>query len=138
MTRERAKKLMPIIQALAEGKTIQVKFVGESDDHFRDVKEDNKIDWFNPVYIYRIKQEPKYVPYESYEEIYEDIRKHGNWVITGAYYHTISAIYEDGVRVSEYPDEPITTDFDSLLEDFVWADDGTPCGMFVNAENRAD
>lgn len=61
MTREKAKALVPFIQAFAEGKTIQVQ-IGSGWD---DVNDPN---FNNDPAIYRIKPEPR----EFYIGIYED------------------------------------------------------------------
>lgn len=70
MTREEAKKLLPIITAYAEGKEIEL--------------EDNDGNW-NKTYnlrfckspkCYRIKQEPKYRPFESAEEFLNVMKQH--------------------------------------------------------------
>lgn len=52
MNRERAKKLLPIIQAFADGKTIQCKC--SNNDTFEDMR---NCDWIN-THEYRIKPEP--------------------------------------------------------------------------------
>lgn len=67
---KQAKKLLPIIQAFAEGKTIQVQ---------------EDIDWcylgndadfnLNPS-RYRIKPEPKYRPFKDAEECWQEMQKH--------------------------------------------------------------
>jgi len=59
MTPERARELLPIIQAYAEGKTIQHKACGEWVDSW-------KPDWSFPEY--RIKPEPKVIYVNEYEE----------------------------------------------------------------------
>jgi len=62
MTRERAKKLLPIIQAYAEGKKLQYKVVGYDDWH--DVDDEDGINE-GTRYEYRIK------PSEKYNEIFK-------------------------------------------------------------------
>lgn len=78
MDREKAKELLPIIQAFAEGKTIQV-FIS-----CKDRWEDNN----NPLWDanadkYRIKPEPKYRPFKDAGECWEEMQKHQpfGWVI---------------------------------------------------------
>ena len=71
MDREKAKELLPIIQAFAEGKTIQV-FIS-----CKDRWEDNN----NPLWDanadkYRIKPEPKYRPFKDVDECWEEMQKH--------------------------------------------------------------
>lgn len=70
MTREEAKELLPIIQALAEGKTIQLK----SDTNiWVDIRNPN----FNmKPSDYRIKPEPKYRPFKNKEECWQEMLKH--------------------------------------------------------------
>ena len=59
MNRDRAKKLLPIIQAYAEGKTIQYKYMGVGFENWHDV--DNELEEIdNMRYKYRIKPESKY------------------------------------------------------------------------------
>lgn len=71
MTREEAKELLPIIQAFAEGKTIQ--YYSE---------ENGWIDWLNfvnfnePPSTYRVKPEPKYRPFKNQEECWNEMLKH--------------------------------------------------------------
>ena len=76
MTREQAKELLPIIQAWAEGKTIQVK------EHGRWVE--LCIDDFNLCPdMYRIKPEPKYRPFKTQEECWQEMHQHPDfgWVL---------------------------------------------------------
>lgn len=139
MTRECTKELLPLIQAWAEGKTIQVKLDGE--DNFIDVENVLSFDWEREGLVYRIKPEPKYVPFDSTNEVYEAIRKHGAWVHRSfedyEEYYAINTICKDGVLIGGDEDGN-ERDFDEIVLDFVWADDGTPCGKLVNADNRAD
>ena len=79
MTREEAKELLPIIQAFAEGKTIQFK---TKDRPWFDLL-DNNLE-MREVFKYRIKPEPKYRPFETKEECWQEMHKHPDfgWVIT--------------------------------------------------------
>ena len=70
MTREEAKELLPIIKAFADGKKVEF---------FNDVRE-----WEDSEYLefsrernrYRIKPEPKYRPFKSQEECWNEMLKH--------------------------------------------------------------
>ena len=73
MTREEAKELLPIIQAFAEGKTIEV-YYGEDQGWHTMVITNPKFD-LNPSQ-YRIKPEPKYRPFKSKEECWNEMLKH--------------------------------------------------------------
>ena len=92
MTREEMKDLLPIMQAFADGKTIEYSSDG-----------DLWIETDTPTWrsdkFYRIKQEPQYRPFKSQEECWGEISKHQpfGWVKridTGAFAH-ISAVFPD-------------------------------------------
>lgn len=71
---ERAKELLPIIQAFAEGKKVEMALfdgygaLSEWSDVFSPTWSDN--------YIYRIKPEPKYRPFKDAKECIEEMKKH--------------------------------------------------------------
>ena len=76
MTREEAKELLPIIQAFAEGKKIETRY--------------DIYDWTETEVLhleskneYRIKPEPKYRPFKSQEECWNEMLKHQpfGWLI---------------------------------------------------------
>lgn len=68
MTREEAKELIPIIQAYAEGKTIQV--------WVNDTWQDEEYPSFGELSLFRIKPEPKYRPFKTREECWNEMLKH--------------------------------------------------------------
>ena len=70
MKRTSAKELLPIIKAYSEGKTIQFfsNDKGWVDKEYPNFSEE--------PYLYRIKPEPKYRPFESVEECWEEMQKH--------------------------------------------------------------
>ena len=80
MTREEAKILLPIIQAYAEGKTIQVADTTDQCGMWEDVV-DLKIN--TDFEEYRIKPEQKYRPFKDREECWQEMLKHQpfGWVI---------------------------------------------------------
>lgn len=69
MNKEEAKKLLPIIQAFAEGKTIQVFNLYK--ERWEDI---NNPSW--DADRYRIKPEPKYRPFKDVDECWEEMQKH--------------------------------------------------------------
>ena len=69
MTRDDVKKLLPIIQAFAEGKNIQYK---EDIDHWVNIKNPS----FKSFVEYRIKPEPKYRAFKNQEECWNEMMKH--------------------------------------------------------------
>lgn len=71
MTREEAKELLPIIQAFAEGKTIQCRTKNRP---WFDLL-DNKLEMCG-LFEYRIKPEQKYRPFKTKEECWNEMLKH--------------------------------------------------------------
>ena len=121
MTREEAKQLLPIIQAFADGKNIQL--LDECDWH--DVYE---TDFYGNTDKYRIKPEPKYRPFRNVEECWQEMQKHQpfGWLKdtdTGGY-----------IIISELDDEDIEIsgnngwDYVGLMKCCTFAD-GTPFGI---------
>ena len=70
MTRKEIKEMLPIMQAFADGKTIEI--YGWK-NKWKEVDEPSfDID----AKYYRIKPEPKYRPFKSYEECWHEMLKH--------------------------------------------------------------
>lgn len=72
MTREEAKELLPIIQALAAGKEIQDSIDGV---RWFDTDEIN-LEYEGKKIKHRIKPEPKYRPFKTKEECWNEMLKH--------------------------------------------------------------
>ena len=73
MTREEAKRRAELYSALAEGKAIQVQNPVTSKWEYLDI---NKVGEFMEELNYRIKPEPKYRPFKSQEECWNEMLKH--------------------------------------------------------------
>lgn len=123
MNRERAKNLLTIIQAFAEGKKIESYSPGDtgwSDD-------------FNPTwsddFIYRIKPEPKYRPFKDADECWEEMQKHQpfGWIKPniGKEHYAIT-IVQHGEYINIKFNESFYT-FQYIFEGYTFAD-GTPFG----------
>ena len=69
MTREEAKELLPIMQAFAEGKTIEYRESGGA------WKVAHTPTW-SSRFFYRIKPEPRYRPFKTQEECWNEMQKH--------------------------------------------------------------
>ena len=69
MTREEAKELLPIMQAFAEGKTIEYR---EYDGEWKIAHTPT---WSSRLF-YRIKPESKYRPFHNVEECWNEMLKH--------------------------------------------------------------
>lgn len=72
MDRNKAKKLLPIIQAHAEGKTIQSRCIKGDKSLWYDDEDPS----FDDDFEYRIKPEPKYRPFSNAEECWKEMLKH--------------------------------------------------------------
>ena len=73
MTREEANKLLPLIQAFSEGKTIQSKCITDDIPLWWN---DNNPTFDVDTFDYRIKPEPKYRPFKNTEECWNEMQKH--------------------------------------------------------------
>lgn len=125
MTRKEAKKMLPIIQAYAEGKTVQYfsaggrRWVDCNDPLFsKDVK-------------YRIKPEPKYRPFKTQEECWNEMLKHQpfGWLrIKGTdEYCDIAKIFDYSGETKLKVAACIYT-LPQLFDSFIFTD-GTPFGI---------
>ena len=95
MTREEAKEFLPIIQAFAEGKIIQIKALDGlwHDDNGGDIR------FYAKPKNYRIKPVQKYRPFKNKKECWEEMLKHQpfGWVKDGSRMCNVINIREDGV-----------------------------------------
>lgn len=125
MNRKQAKELLPIIQAFAEGKTVQCRT-------------NNTYDWvstntpsFNPgLWEYRIKPEPKYYPFANAEECWQEMQKHQpiGWVKDkkDGHYALITSVLTDEKEV--YIDGISGLNLYTSINYYTFAD-GTPFGV---------
>ena len=129
LTREEAKEMLPIIQAWADGQTV---------------------DWYDPAIgwrlsgftmdfdkkpnFYRIKPEPRYRPFKTREECWQEMHKHPDfgWVKVN-----VTCEYEQIVRIFDYcktelsfnianNDDDYTSEM--MLNSYTFTD-GTPFGI---------
>ena len=114
--KEEVKSVMNILQAFADGKTIQA--IDPYDDEWVDQTGLNFKALFERQY--RIKPEPKYRPFENAEECWQEMLKHQpfGWIFsrkTGVTY-LIRCIDDNHVFTT------IQYSFDSAFKDFVFTD----------------
>lgn len=132
MTRDQAKRLLPIIQAFADGKTIQAACYG---DKWVDIENLSSVNF--DAANYRIKPEPKYRPFKNVEECWQEMQKHApfGWIkkIRGhCNFLYIMELYSTCIVINEVD---IFGGFKNLLKtyDFAFAEttfaDGTPFGI---------
>lgn len=129
MTREEAKKLLPIIQAYAKGKNIQYL---DSDFNWQDFDDDD----FSIGISYRIKPEPKYRPFKSKEECWLEMLKHQSFGYLKSkddgYFYIISSVqWESDFKdvVIKLATEPNTEYSCIYLFEHYTFSDGTPFGI---------
>ena len=116
-----------IMKAYENGKTIEQKrFDGT--------------EWESIVYVenfpfdfvsneYRIKPEDKYRHFQTIEEAFNEAKKHGFWLkhkLSGRICFLTSFLEE---RNTIYINSRATV---CGLDDYVWLDDGSPCGVKIN------
>lgn len=126
MNRQQAKELLPIIQAFAEGKTIQVK---ATDNRWYDYSSKNcKLKFDSNPQKYRIKPKTKYRPFANDEECWKEMQKHQpfGWIKSNVDKHlySILAIINNGCVLI---DRSIIS-FQHLYKYNTFAD-GTPFGF---------
>ena len=116
-----------IMKAYEDGKTIEQKRF-------------DRTEWESIVYVedfpfnfvmneYRIKQVPKYRPYESVDEAFNEAKKHGFWMK-----HKPSGRICFSTRFLEERNTIYINSQASVigLDDYVWLDDNSPCGVKIN------
>ena len=142
MTREEAKRRAELYSALAEGKIIQFK---QENGEWTDLKTDLMCG-IAESFRYRIKPEPRYRPFKSQEECWNEMIKHQpfGWIYckNDSCYYCIISVDEDKIELSPdmYPHSETTpkeyylensyVDFVTALEDYEYTfADGTPFGI---------
>lgn len=131
MDRKELKELLPIMHAYVDGRIIQFK--KKEDNDWIDLLEGGIV--ISPGYDYRIKPEPKYRPFKTQEECWQEMLKHEpfGWVVTkntDAYVHIRSVCGEYAGQppmvVFEYGNPYFT--FEQIFSIYNFAD-GTPFGI---------
>ena len=124
MTREEAKELLPIIQAFAEGKVIQYR---NNSNEWLDIGKNDNVGFTRFPLDYRIKPEPKYRPFKTQEECWNEMLKHQpfGWVkeISCEMLYLINGISNESIVIME--------DINSFKEamNIYEFKDGTPFGI---------
>ena len=116
-----------IMKAYEDGKTIEQKRFDRNEWESIVYVEDFPFDFV--MNEYRIKQEPKYRPYESVDEAFNDAKKHGFWMK-----HKSSGRICFSTRFLEERNTIYINSQASVcgLGDYIWLDDGSPCGVKIN------
>ena len=124
MTREEAKRRAELYLALGDGKAIQVQNPVTCEWKYLDI---NHIDEFNEELKYRIKPEPKYRPFKSKEECWNEMLKHQpfGWVkeISSEMLYLINGISDMSIVIMENIDS-----FKEAMNIYEF-NDGAPFGV---------
>ena len=129
MTREEAKELLPIIQAFVEGKTIEYRGLGG------EWEAAHTPTWSSHLF-YRIKPEPKYRPFKTKEECWDEMMKHQpfGWLKSkkDGRFSCIGEVYGsdefETVYIALSTSESLSRSSDSMFEQYTFYD-GTPFGI---------
>ena len=124
MTREEAKRRAELYLAWGDGKEIQVQNPVTCEWKYLDI---NQIDGFNEELKYRIKPEPKYRPFKSKEECWNQMLKHQpfGWVkeISSEMLYLINGISDMSIVIMENIDS-----FKEAMNIYEFKD-GSPFGV---------
>lgn len=115
-----------IMKAFENGKTIEQKRFDRTEWESILYVENFPFDFLSNEY--RIKPECNYRPYKSVEEAFNDAKKHGFWLkhkLSGRICFLTNFLEE---RNTIYINSRATV---CGLDDYVWLDDGSPCGVKI-------
>lgn len=133
MNRNQAKEFYPIMQAFAEGKTIERRTrsweLNKGWQYSTTWKETEELK-FQDTYEYRIKPEPIYRPFKNTEECFEEMQKHqpSGWIKRGGYYYNIIAIGVISVTIIGTEGNIARLNYSDLLNHYNFID-GTLVGI---------
>ena len=133
MKREEAKRRAELYWALGDGKAIQVQNPVSLEWKYLDI---NQIDEFNEELKYRIKPEPKYRPFKSKEECWQEMLKHQpfGWLKSkmNGRFSCIGEVYGsdefETVYIALSTSESLSRSSDSMFEQYTFYD-GTTFGI---------
>ena len=128
MTREEAKRLLPIIQAFAEGEIIECRtkpgtISAGIPNEWTEIKE---IGFWNGI-EYRIKIKPKYRSFKNAEECFAEMLNHHpfGWLKGDKCFYNIVSVSNIDVSMANVSGDIVTLDFSEVMEGNTFAD-GTP------------
>ena len=117
-----------IIKAYEDGKTIERRAFFTSEWKSIDNIENYQFNFSE--YEYRIKPVPKYRPYNSVDEAFNEAEKHGFWVKSKDKH---SLFFIDSFEAAGNGDIYVGhCHVGAFVEKFIWFDDCSPCGVKIN------
>ena len=129
MTREELKKVMPILTAFVDGKTIQ-NYLRGSGKWIAVGEHLDMSDLFAWSSDYRIKPEPKYRPFKDAEECWNEMQKHQpfGWIKSKNDSTINKFMFIDSLRKDEVSISNVDFNYNDLVKYYIFAD-GAPFGM---------
>ena len=126
MTREQVKEMLPVLQAFAEGKTIESRCIKGDKSLWYDDEDPS----FDDDLEYRIKPEITYRPFANAEECWQEMQKHQpfGWVKCNDVRYNIYIVSSTSVCLINGNCENM--DFAYAYQKLTFAD-GTPFGVKV-------
>lgn len=130
MTKEQIKKVLPLIQAFAEGSTIQTKNGSKWIDIDSDKDELNLDSVVAYQDCFRIKPKDVYRSFRNAEECWQEMQKHKpfGWIKCKEGYFNIVYVDDDYVGLADKDDCSILLASKNSYQDNTFAD-GTPFGI---------
>ena len=116
-----------IMKAYEDGKTIEQKRFDRNEWESIVYAENFPFDFLSNEY--RIKPEDKYRHFQTIDEAFNEAKKHGFWLkhkLSGRICFLTNFLEE---RNTIYINSRATV---CGLDDYVWLDDGSPCGVKIN------
>ena len=116
-----------IMKAYEDGKTIEQKRFDRNEWESIVYVENFPFDFVSKEY--RIKTECKYRPYESVDEAFQAAKEHG-FFVKCKNKESLCTIYDFGCGICG---DVYINGYDALkfMNDYVWHDDGSPCGIKI-------
>lgn len=128
MTREEVKEMLPVLQAYAEGKTIESRCIKGDKSLWYDDEDPT----FDDDLEYRIKTEPKYRHFANAEECWAEMQKHHpfGWIKCEEGCFNIVYVTDEYVGLADPDGSSISLSSKNSYQDNTFAD-GTPFGVKV-------
>ena len=128
MDRNQAKEFYPILQAFAEGKTVQSRCIKGDKSLWYDDEDPS----FDDDFEYRIKPESKYRPFANAEECWQEMSKHQpfGWIKCKKGYFNIVYVDDDYAGLADPDGSSILLASKNSYQDNTFYD-GTPFGIKV-------
>ena len=129
MNRKKAKELMPIIQAFAEGKAIESRCIKGDTSLWYDDEDPS----FDNDLEYRIKPEQKYRPFKNEEECWQEMMKHHpfGWVKIEDLYRNIANVTSCSIAFADNEERDV--EYEQAFKNYTFADE-TPFGVKIEED----